>query len=157
MSVTRQSRLSCLLCLKLQTSIQLCSLSIALICQPSLNQISLHMIKYVHAIGCNGFHALYDGDLTYFCSLLNGLSDYYFLSSLFLVLGAPCDTLQTSNSFVRSDTGVVIDSEPHLSRTCKTNLLFAPLAVRVRYSVLHSNTTSNTITYLMHFFSLNYK
>ena len=32
----------------------------------------------------------------------------------------------------RSDTGVVIDSEPHLSRTCKTSLLFAPLAVRVQ-------------------------
>ena len=26
--------------------------------------------------------------------------------------------------------GVVIDSEPNLSRTCKTSLLFAPLAVR---------------------------
>ena len=35
------------------------------------------------------------------------------------------------NSFTRSDTGVVIDSEPQLSRTCKTSLLFAPLAVCV--------------------------
>ena len=42
----------------------------------------------------------------------------------------PC-TLQTSNSFARSDTGVVIDSEPHLSGTCKTSLLSAPLAVHV--------------------------
>ena len=31
----------------------------------------------------------------------------------------------------RSDTGVVIDSEPHMSRTCKTNLLFASSADRV--------------------------
>ena len=29
-------------------------------------------------------------------------------------------------------TGVVIDSEPHLSRTCKTSLVFAPLAARVQ-------------------------
>ena len=29
-------------------------------------------------------------------------------------------------------TGVVIDSELHLSCTCKTSLLFAPLAVRVQ-------------------------
>ena len=28
-------------------------------------------------------------------------------------------------------TGVVIDSEPHLSYMCKTSLLFAPLAVSV--------------------------
>ena len=43
----------------------------------------------------------------------------------------PCITLRTSNSFARSGTGVVIDSDPPLSRTCKTSLLFAPLAVRV--------------------------
>ena len=42
------------------------------------------------------------------------------------------NTLRTSNSFVRSDTGVaVIGSEPHLCRMCKTSLLFAPLAARV--------------------------
>ena len=35
------------------------------------------------------------------------------------------------NSFVRSGTGVVIDSEPHRSRTSKTSFLFAPLVVRV--------------------------
>ena len=40
--------------------------------------------------------------------------------------------LQTSNSFARSDTGGVIDSEPHPNRTCKTSLLFAPLAIRVQ-------------------------
>ena len=34
--------------------------------------------------------------------------------------------------FARSDTGVVIDSEPHLSRMCKTSFLFAPLAVHVQ-------------------------
>ena len=43
----------------------------------------------------------------------------------------PCRTLQTSNLFTRSDTGVVIDNWPHLSRTCKTSFLFAPLSVRV--------------------------
>ena len=41
-------------------------------------------------------------------------------------------TLRTSNSFARSDTGIVIDSESQPSRTCKANLLFAPLAVRVQ-------------------------
>ena len=46
-------------------------------------------------------------------------------------LTCPCNMLRTSNSFARSDTGVVIDSEPHPSLTCKTSLLFAPLAVRV--------------------------
>ena len=35
------------------------------------------------------------------------------------------------HSFARSDTDVVIDSEPHLSGTFKTSLLFAPLAVCV--------------------------
>ena len=34
-------------------------------------------------------------------------------------------------SLTGSDTGVVIDSETLLSRTCKTSLLFAPLAIRV--------------------------
>ena len=47
----------------------------------------------------------------------------------------PCNSLQTSNSFARSDTGVVIDSEPHLSCTCKTNFLFAPLAVVITLAV----------------------
>ena len=31
-----------------------------------------------------------------------------------LLRGAPCNTLRTSNSFAKSDTGVVIDSEPYL-------------------------------------------
>ena len=53
-----------------------------------------------------------------------------------------CNTLRTWNSFTRSDTDVEIDSEPHLSRTCKTSLLFAPLAVQVQagcsvFSILH--------------------
>ena len=34
-------------------------------------------------------------------------------------------------SKIKSDTGVVIDSEPYPSRTCKTSLLCAPLAVRL--------------------------
>ena len=41
-------------------------------------------------------------------------------------LTCPCNTLRTSNSFARSDTGGVIDSQPHPS------LLFAPLAVRIQ-------------------------
>ena len=36
-----------------------------------------------------------------------------------------------STSFAICDTGVVIDSEPHLSCMCKTSFLFAPLAGRV--------------------------
>ena len=47
-------------------------------------------------------------------------------------LTCPCNTLPTLNSFARSDTGVVIDNEPHLCRMCKTSLLFAPLAVCVQ-------------------------
>ena len=43
----------------------------------------------------------------------------------------PVQYASKSNSFARSDTDVVIDSEPHSSCTCKTSLLFAPLAVRV--------------------------
>ena len=48
-----------------------------------------------------------------------------------ICLTCPCNTLRTSNSFARSGTGVVIDNDPHLRRTCKTSVLFAPLAVRV--------------------------
>ena len=40
--------------------------------------------------------------------------------------------LPVQYAFARNDTGVVIDSEPHASRTCKTNLLFALLAVCVQ-------------------------
>ena len=41
----------------------------------------------------------------------------------------------------RSDTGVVIDREPHPSRTCKTCLLFAPLAFVVTLAVAHFRFT----------------
>ena len=65
-------------------------------------------------------------------------------------LTCPCNTLQTSNSFARSDTGVVIYSEPHPSRTFKTSFLFAPLAVSVQagcsaftFYKLHSDKTVN--------------
>ena len=63
-----------------------------------------------------------------------------------------CNTLRTSNSFARSGTDIVIDSEAHLSRTCKTSILFAPLAVGVHtvcsaFSVLHANKAVNTIIY----------
>ena len=59
----------------------------------------------------------------------------------------PCNTLRTWNSFARIDTG----GEQHPNRTCKTSLLFAPVAVRVHAgcSALHSDKTKtvNTITY----------
>ena len=38
--------------------------------------------------------------------------------------------------FAKSDTGVVIDSEPHLHRTCKTSILFVPLAACVHICLL---------------------
>ena len=50
-------------------------------------------------------------------------------------LTCPCNTLETSNSFANSDTGVVIDSEPHPSRMCKTSLLFAPLVIVFQLAV----------------------
>ena len=50
-------------------------------------------------------------------------------------LTCPCNMFRTLNSFTRSDTDVVIDSEPHLSRTCKTSLLFAPSAVAFTLAV----------------------
>ena len=67
-------------------------------------------------------------------------------------LTCPCNTHRTEVTL----TSVVIDSEPHLSRTCKTSLLFAPLAVRVYtgcsafpfYTLRDSLKTVNTITYL---------
>ena len=46
-------------------------------------------------------------------------------------LSYPCNSIRTSNSFGRCDTGVVIDSEPHPSCMCKTSFLFFPLAVGV--------------------------
>ena len=36
----------------------------------------------------------------------------------------PAQCVSISNLFARSDAGVVIDSEPHPSRTCKTSFLF---------------------------------
>ena len=59
----------------------------------------------------------------------------------------PVQTLGLSNSVARSDTGVVIDSEPHLIRTCKSSLLFAPFTLAVQLFVLHSNKTVNMIPY----------
>ena len=50
-------------------------------------------------------------------------------------------------------TRVMIDNEPHLIRTCKTSLFFAPLAVRVHKTV-------NTLIYFKNpkmYCFLNYK
>ena len=53
------------------------------------------------------------------------------------VVRAACFTLNIK-FIARCDTGVVIDREPHLSRTRKTSFLLAPLAVHVHtgYSAL---------------------
>ena len=64
----------------------------------------------------------------------------------------PVQYASISNSYVRSDTGVVIDRESHLSRTCKTSFLFAPLAVRVHtgcfaFPFYTPNKTINTLKY----------
>ena len=55
-----------------------------------------------------------------------------------------------NNSFARSDTGGVIDSEPLPSRTCKTSLLFASLAVRVQAgcSVFQFHTPTKPLIWL---------
>ena len=47
-------------------------------------------------------------------------------------LTCPCNMVQTSSSFTRSDTSIMIDSEPHPSHTCKSSFLFSALAVRVQ-------------------------
>ena len=50
-----------------------------------------------------------------------------------LTIYCECEVSNTS-SFARSDTGFVINSEPHPSRKCKSSLLFDPFAVRIRSS-----------------------
>ena len=57
-------------------------------------------------------------------SLMNGI---HLIDSCQAHLSVPYAS--NIKSFARSDTGVLIDSEPHLSRTCKTSFLVAPLAV----------------------------
>ena len=53
------------------------------------------------------------------------------MTQIWLTAAKLTNTLWKSNSFAKSDTGVVIDSQPHLGRTCKTSFLFAPLTVCV--------------------------
>ena len=43
-----------------------------------------------------------------------------------------CNTIRTTNSFTRSEIGVVIDSKQYLIHMCKASLVFAPLAVCVQ-------------------------
>ena len=59
----------------------------------------------------------------------------------------PCNALRTSSSIARSDTSVVIDNEPYLSRMCKTSLVFAFLAVRFHAgsSTFPFNTPTNPL------------
>ena len=63
-----------------------------------------------------------------------------------------------NSSFTRSDTGIVIDSEPHLSRTCKTSLKFAPLAVHVHTgcSAFPFYTQTKSFTWLIRLY-MRYK
>ena len=60
--------------------------------------------------------------------------------------------VQFASNIELSDIGVVvIDSEPHLSHTCKTSLLFASLSACVqavlRFSILHADLTVYTIIF----------
>ena len=66
------------------------------------------------------------------------------MNDIRVIDSCPCNTFRTSNSFARSDTGVVIDIESHLFRTCKTSFLFAPSHWLFLCSVLHSNRIVNT-------------
>ena len=62
-------------------------------------------------------------NLQIFATTHNLMEDINMIDSLQV---SPCNMLQTSNSFARSDTVVVVVSEPHLICTCKTSILFAP-------------------------------
>ena len=63
----------------------------------------------------------------------------------------------TLNSFVRSETGVVIDSEPQPSCTCKTSFLFALLAVLFRLRVPFFDFTLRINRLYLYFKYLNNK
>ena len=55
-------------------------------------------------------------------------------------LTCPCNTLQTSNSFARSDTGVVIDSKPHLIAHAKQASCLLTLALPLFRFTLEKKT-----------------
>ena len=66
-------------------------------------------------------------------------------------LSAVCDC-GISLSYSLTISGVVIDSEPHQSRTCKTKTLICstgcPCSCQLfHFSILHSHKNVNTITY----------
>ena len=65
-----------------------------------------------------------------FATVHNHINDTNLIDSRAAKVTCLCNTLGTSNSIARSDTGVVIDSEPHLSPTYKTSL-FAPVSAHV--------------------------
>ena len=56
------------------------------------------------------------------------------------------DSLKTSNSFARSDTGVVIDSEPHLICTSDLHVQIKPLVCRAHTDCSAFHFYTNTIT-----------
>ena len=64
-----------------------------------------------------------------FCTVHSLLNDINLIDSCQAHL--PVQYALNIYSICLCDTGVVIDSEPHLSRTCKTSFLFAPLTVCV--------------------------
>ena len=75
-------------------------------------------------------------------NLLIFATNHNLMKDINKTVSCPCNTLRTSNSFARSDTGVVTDSESHLIRMCKPSLLSASLAVRVHIGCPCSNWLS---------------
>ena len=60
----------------------------------------------------------------------------------------PGNTLRTSNSFARSDTGVVIDSESHeQNRTLVCSIGCLCLSWLFRFSILQSDVAVNTLIF----------
>ena len=93
------------------------------------NMVSLDLAK----LGWNLMHGLMD-TVTRTKRIFRFFATVYNLMKIINMIDS-CQEhmpmLRTSNSFDRSDTDVVMDSEPHLILMCKTNLLFTPSAVSV--------------------------
>ena len=101
------------------------------------------------------FHALiftfskqdYNEFFKIFATVHSFMNDINFIDSCQAHL--PVQYASDIDSFVRIDTGVVIDSKPQPSRTCKTSLHWLSVIIRLFcFSVLvHSDKTVNTFTY----------
>ena len=57
--------------------------------------------------------------------------------------------VRSSTAFASSDKVVVIGSEPHMVRTCKTSLVFASLAIQVLVGYSCSSVLQSDITIIM--------